>query len=156
MATQENLQKLIFSKQSIHVKEVSKPIITVQIQIIKTAIETILTIVNSKSGSDYDLEHNLGIISSFFREQTFTTVILPVLQNLATEDTNIWKNAKQGDTQMPLIPKSFENMKASTAKIQGSYSQILAPLQQERELALLSVYGVTLQILGELFRALKK
>jgi hypothetical protein len=48
---------------------------------------------------------------------------------------------------MPLIPKSFENMKVSTKEVRDAHNMILAKLERERELALLSVYGVTSQIL---------
>ncbi len=57
---------------------------------------------------------------------------------------------------MPLVSKSFENMRASTVEVRDRYDVILYPLVRERELALLSVYGVTLSTLGEVFRALTK
>lgn len=47
-------------------------------------------------------------------------------------------------------------MKASTVKVTGRYGEILCALEQERELALLSIYGITLQVLGEVFRTLSK
>ncbi len=57
---------------------------------------------------------------------------------------------------MPLTPQAFENIKKSTKEVQGAHGVILVPLQREREIALLSVYGVTSQAIGETFRILAK
>lgn len=47
-------------------------------------------------------------------------------------------------------------MKASTIEVRGRYDMILCPLVRERELALLSVYGVTLITIGDVFFILDK
>ena len=127
-----------------------------QVENIQSAIDAILAIVTSPSWSWQELENSLWVVSTFFREQKFSTVVLPVLNKLAEEDADIWKTAKIWDTQMPLTPKEFENMKASTVQVTGKYKEILCALEQERELALLSIYGITLQVLGEVFRILSK
>ena len=47
-------------------------------------------------------------------------------------------------------------MKISTTEVRGAHNVILAKLERERELELLSVYGVTSQGIGETFHVLTK
>ena len=147
---------LQYSTKSVHVLTSDSRIINEQVQILKNAIENILFHVNNKTGSTYDLEEQLWVMSNFFREQKFSTVILPVLEHIAKEHEKIWAEAKQWNTQMELSPKSFENMKTSTREIRDKYDVIVVPLQRERELALLSIYHITSQTLGEVFFTLSK
>jgi hypothetical protein len=63
------LQALISNNRSIHKKGKSEQMIKVQVMIVKTAIDNILSIIRDK--------------------------VLPVLEHIAKEDTNIWKIAKQ-------------------------------------------------------------
>lgn len=156
MASIAALYSLQTSNQSIHRNTSHEWITAQQLQIVKTAIQGILSIVTSKSWSTQDLEESLWDVSLFFRGQKFSTVVLPVLNKLAEEDANEWSVAKKWDTQIPLEPKVFETMKWSTVEIKGAHGVILQPLERERELALLSVYGITLETLGEVFRILPK
>lgn len=156
MASSAALRQLQQSVRSHHSSNPDNRVIADQINNIKSAIDDILIMVADPSWLPQTLEGSLGIISQFFREQKFATIVLPVLDEISKIDADKWNVAKQWDTQMLLIPKSFENMKASTAEVRGKYGEIHCWLVRERELALLSVYGVTSQILGEIFRILSK
>jgi hypothetical protein len=69
--------------------------------------------------------------------------MLPVLEALSKMDVALWRDAKNGETNMPLTPQSFENMKRSTAETRDDYDRIVTKFVREREFALLSVYGIT-------------
>ncbi len=156
MARTAALQLLQRSTQSIHSNISNESIVSQEVENVRNSINAIVYIVESKSGSAQDLEENLWNVSTFFREQKFSTVVLSVLIKLAKDDTDKWSVAKKWDTQIPLEPKVFETMKWSTAEIKGAHGVILHSLERERELALLSIYGITSQILGETFRLLSK
>lgn len=156
MATQAALNLLQSSTCSVHPPRQDSRIVDKQVKHIKSTIDTIFAIIEDKSWSRHTLEVHLWDLSSFFREEKFSTVVLPVLDAIAKRDIDAWKTAKQWDTQMPLIPKSFENMKASTIEVMDQYGVILSPSERERELALLSVYGITLEVIWQAFRILDR
>lgn len=142
MASHTALMRLVASTWPAHTATKNQKSTDQQTQDIKSSIDAILAIVAGQSWSPQELEIHLWMISTFFREQKFTTVILPVLENIAKEDFDTWKNAKQWDTKMPLIPQSFEN-------IDKNFSNA-------RELALLKVYWITIDIISRTQRVLAK
>lgn len=140
MVTSEKLKQFVNANRSVHKKSSSEQTIEVQVQIVRTAIDSIFTIIANSSWSWQELESKLWVISTFFREQKFVPVVLPVLEILAKEDIDLWKDAKQWDTQMLLTPKSFENLPKSVAEIKPDWGVMETQAQLSRELHLLSIY----------------
>jgi hypothetical protein len=100
-------------------------------------------------GSAPELEFALGTLSEFFRTAKFTTLMLPVLNSIAQMDADMWKTAINPSNNTSLTPESFENMSRSTGETRDDYGRILTKFVREREVALLSVYGITLQRIQE-------
>ncbi len=55
----EKLQELLSSQQSVHKKSNGEQIIGVQVMMVKTAIDTILSLIRDQSGSTQTLENHL-------------------------------------------------------------------------------------------------
>ncbi len=105
------------SKRSVHNKKNDTQRIAEQVIIVKSAIASIVAIVDTQSGSVGDLSKHLLSLSVFFREEKFEKIIVPVLSILQKDDLDKWAIAKIRNTQMPLIPQSFEDLPKSVAEI---------------------------------------
>lgn len=105
--------------------------------------------------TERELNESLDSISHIFRTVKFSTVLLPLLVQLSDTEWHqeLWKEAKVWNTNMPLKPQAFENMRQSAAQTKDASGRII-PSTLDRELALLGVYGITMQKIGEAFISL--
>lgn len=102
-----------------------------------------------------ELEEKLNDISHFFITEKFSTTVLSVLELLAMRDANSWSLARLWASNTPLTPASFENMRKSCRAWEAPWWES-PEWVRDREIALLWVYGITMDTLGETFRILSK
>lgn len=154
----DKLQRLKESQISIHSSaSASEKDFNATYKTIETSLKKIQWILaNPSQYQSHELIEALDNISHVFRTANFSTIILPVLEKLAQDEDHksSWKDAKIWDTNMPLTPKSFENIKKSIAGGQNEWGETM-PAKIDRELALLSVYNVTMIRIGEALRNTK-
>lgn len=138
---------------SVHKKNTSKQLDQTFTTILNSLARVRAIIDQPGQYSSTQLEESLSTIASMFRTAKFSTVVLPILERLSSDEDHVWfwKDAKMEDTQTPLTPKQFENMPVSTAEIDPKN-----PAVRKRELALLSVYGITMRRIWEAFQRTKK
>lgn len=131
---------------------------------LKQTIESISKTLENPEQDTYQwLDEKLMVISHFFRDGKFSTFVLPVLEQLATIDSDLWRAARyakwwnpEEQTNMPITPKFFENLPKSTAELRDDYWEITNPTVRVRELVLLSVYEITMEKLWAAFYSVKR
>ena len=154
-----NLAKLhsLIEKHESKTQTPNNQVLTKQIETIRKAIAWIQWVIASPNNSSQSiLEWYLGSISNFFRYGKFTTIVLPVLKTLESENPELWKQARIIDTNMPLTPIGFEGLKKSSAEVSDEIWWISSRSCIDRELQLLTVYGITMNTISETFRILRK
>lgn len=129
---------------------------------IQGAIQKILQIIRSpKNRTLIELDDELEKISHFFRNEKFSTCILPTLEALANLDQELWKQARYTPALdhlpahlpigTPLTPKTFEQLPKSTCPVFDTDGTEIAPMVKDREVVLLSIYGASYEDIGHAY-----